>query len=149
MTVIFFFQAEDGIRDGTVTGVQTCALPISHGRGLVQKLRLLGREERDEPVVYQGLGRRERRRPTISQRLQSEPVHQRKHAQGDASAVPDHWVVMASPILSSTIHNDPTATVSATVYTWGGVRDVHENSSQKMTVKQFLGNFYGYVAAKP
>src|SRR5689334_23062903 len=25
---IFFFQAEDGIRDGTVTGVQTCALPI-------------------------------------------------------------------------------------------------------------------------
>src|SRR6516164_7366910 len=26
--VFFFFQAEDGIRDGTVTGVQTCALPI-------------------------------------------------------------------------------------------------------------------------
>src|SRR5438309_4830110 len=26
----FFFQAEDGIRDGTVTGVQTCALPISY-----------------------------------------------------------------------------------------------------------------------
>src|SRR2546430_3305102 len=27
----FFFQAEDGIRDLTVTGVQTCALPISRG----------------------------------------------------------------------------------------------------------------------
>src|SRR5207248_6983052 len=27
----FFFQAEDGIRDRTVTGVQTCALPISWG----------------------------------------------------------------------------------------------------------------------
>src|SRR5437870_13352531 len=26
--MIFFFQAEDGIRDGHVTGVQTCALPI-------------------------------------------------------------------------------------------------------------------------
>src|SRR5690554_7008734 len=26
---IFFFQAEDGIRDADVTGVQTCALPIS------------------------------------------------------------------------------------------------------------------------
>src|SRR2546429_1679353 len=26
---IFFFQAEDGIRDVAVTGVQTCALPIS------------------------------------------------------------------------------------------------------------------------
>ena len=25
----FFFQAEDGIRDADVTGVQTCALPIS------------------------------------------------------------------------------------------------------------------------
>src|SRR5438309_8443619 len=25
---LFFFQAEDGIRYGTVTGVQTCALPI-------------------------------------------------------------------------------------------------------------------------
>src|SRR5207302_5809924 len=28
----FFFQAEDGIRDFHVTGVQTCALPISEGR---------------------------------------------------------------------------------------------------------------------
>src|SRR6266852_7207505 len=28
---IFFFQAEDGIRDATVTGVQTCALPILAG----------------------------------------------------------------------------------------------------------------------
>ena len=28
MLFIFFFQAEDGIRDGRVTGVQTCALPI-------------------------------------------------------------------------------------------------------------------------
>src|SRR5207245_3079903 len=27
---VFFFQAEDGIRDATVTGVQTCALPISY-----------------------------------------------------------------------------------------------------------------------
>src|SRR3989475_9574523 len=30
----FFFQAEDGIRDLTVTGVQTCALPISFVDGL-------------------------------------------------------------------------------------------------------------------
>src|SRR3989339_443279 len=28
----FFFQAEDGIRDWSVTGVQTCALPISSRR---------------------------------------------------------------------------------------------------------------------
>src|SRR2546422_4556248 len=31
----FFFQAEDGIRDVAVTGVQTCALPIFGSRGLV------------------------------------------------------------------------------------------------------------------
>src|SRR5690625_7945352 len=29
LCIFFFFQAEDGIRDGHVTGVQTCALPIS------------------------------------------------------------------------------------------------------------------------
>src|SRR6266704_3724126 len=29
----FFFQAEDGIRDRNVTGVQTCALPILHLSG--------------------------------------------------------------------------------------------------------------------
>src|SRR5260370_7137957 len=27
-SIVFFFQAEDGIRDSSVTGVQTCALPI-------------------------------------------------------------------------------------------------------------------------
>src|SRR3990170_379577 len=31
---LFFFQAEDGIRDDLVTGVQTCALPISGFRAL-------------------------------------------------------------------------------------------------------------------
>src|SRR2546430_15197041 len=30
--IFFFFQAEDGIRDLTVTGVQTCALPILQSR---------------------------------------------------------------------------------------------------------------------
>src|SRR5215210_1967545 len=32
MIFFFFFQAEDGIRDTSVTGVQTCALPISTGQ---------------------------------------------------------------------------------------------------------------------
>ena len=34
----FFFQAEDGIRDDLVTGVQTCALPISHYVGYKESL---------------------------------------------------------------------------------------------------------------
>src|SRR5690606_39664153 len=36
-SVFFFFQAEDGIRDFHVTGVQTCALPISY---FVRKLTI-------------------------------------------------------------------------------------------------------------
>src|SRR5215216_4416129 len=43
MFVFFFFQAEDGIRDDLVTGVQTCALPISIGAaGLPALLDLRG-----------------------------------------------------------------------------------------------------------
>src|SRR5258706_10928101 len=57
----FFFQAEDGIRDWSVTGVQTCALPISDHIGDVS-------QHRDRPAEGQvprgtwppGDGRRER-----------------------------------------------------------------------------------------
>src|SRR5690554_7968220 len=57
MFFFFFFQAEDGIRDADVTGVQTCALPISqrleirtpvhrrllaHGIANLETLRLAG-----------------------------------------------------------------------------------------------------------
>src|SRR5229473_1854598 len=34
-TFFFFFQAEDGIRDKLVTGVQTCALPIFKSDGSI------------------------------------------------------------------------------------------------------------------
>src|SRR2546422_11068084 len=38
---VFFFQAEDGIRDVAVTGVQTCALPISKAvRGVRQVVQI-------------------------------------------------------------------------------------------------------------
>ena len=36
--VVFFFQAEDGIRDYDVTGVQTCALPIFNRTALLNIL---------------------------------------------------------------------------------------------------------------
>src|SRR2546429_5289230 len=39
--IVFFFQAEDGIRDVAVTGVQTCALPIfSPFSGIVASLEM-------------------------------------------------------------------------------------------------------------
>src|SRR3989442_2354244 len=43
--LFFFFQAEDGIRDADVTGVQTCALPISSSwaRALAASFRISGR----------------------------------------------------------------------------------------------------------
>src|SRR2546430_4125788 len=44
LDVFFFFQAEDGIRDLTVTGVQTCALPIL-GEVIAFSGRLLKDEE--------------------------------------------------------------------------------------------------------
>src|SRR5207253_3609700 len=43
----FFFQAEDGIRDGHVTGVQTCALPI---------LTIIGGNGFNSPAVISGAG---------------------------------------------------------------------------------------------
>src|SRR5207253_4997103 len=47
----FFFQAEDGIRDGHVTGVQTCALPISTGLRLQQRLVDMRKEARVGDVL--------------------------------------------------------------------------------------------------
>src|SRR6266498_5842104 len=38
MSLFFFFQAEDGIRDADVTGVQTCALPISGVPGRFERV---------------------------------------------------------------------------------------------------------------
>src|SRR5436190_12538269 len=76
----FFFQAEDGIRDHCVTGVQTCALPI-YGPILVVD-RLLARLEVDDaqapmteerarvrmvPAVV-GSAMRQRRRHPLDQR---------------------------------------------------------------------------------
>src|SRR5207244_5310217 len=51
----FFFQAEDGIRDDLVTGVQTCALPIS--------LLRVGRANLTQPVrLYASLASEAARR---------------------------------------------------------------------------------------
>src|SRR5688572_23748833 len=69
----FFFQAEDGIRDLTVTGVQTCALPIS---GTLRARRDGRRADRaqaggDAParqVPVGGDGRRAAARPRSEER---------------------------------------------------------------------------------
>src|SRR5690606_40822349 len=48
---VFFFQAEDGIRDFHVTGVQTCALPISSEQLLARALEDELREARENVVI--------------------------------------------------------------------------------------------------
>src|SRR2546427_11365509 len=46
----FFFQAEDGIRDLTVTGVQTCALPISSSRRRARRVFRRLRDSTSSPI---------------------------------------------------------------------------------------------------
>src|SRR5688572_2777966 len=55
--IFFFFQAEDGIRDLTVTGVQTCALPICAGAAPPEgpHLRLGVHLPRPEDAALRGL----------------------------------------------------------------------------------------------
>src|SRR5256885_4232830 len=59
----FFFQAEDGIRDYKVTGVQTCALPIypSARPLLARRQAAQGRPSRTAGEVVGGVGRLARR----------------------------------------------------------------------------------------
>src|SRR5689334_23652108 len=51
--IFFFFQAEDGIRVGTVTGVQTCALPIYLREAGRRRLRAAGARHRLRVVVHE------------------------------------------------------------------------------------------------
>src|SRR3989449_6305357 len=53
----FFFQAEDGIRDVAVTGVQTCALPISDGRRLERSTTLVFTEPHRVTALNPGVYR--------------------------------------------------------------------------------------------
>src|SRR6266436_5130683 len=57
---LFFFQAEDGIRDVAVTGVQTCALPISR-RGDPGPGRAYAHRTADDPRMGRRPGRAEPR----------------------------------------------------------------------------------------
>src|SRR5688500_16014424 len=49
--MVFFFQAEDGIRDYKVTGVQTCALPISTSKKIEDRL-FIGRVWVDDQDLH-------------------------------------------------------------------------------------------------
>src|SRR5256886_9846466 len=78
LACVFFFQAEDGIRDLTVTGVQTCALPILSPPepGLDTRTAKLGHEAKDIADLI-------KRAETASERRDKElPAHARKNGAG-------------------------------------------------------------------
>src|SRR2546427_6022100 len=83
--IFFFFQAEDGIRDLTVTGVQTCALPISfckhderlprsHGM-LAERVGQRGLPRGSERLGQPALTRSEERRVGKECRSRWSPYH--------------------------------------------------------------------------
>src|SRR2546426_2545011 len=73
----FFFQAEDGIRDYKVTGVQTCALPISRPHVLitVHKEHSMLRSLRLAVLLGAGAVRSEERRVGKECRSRWSPYH--------------------------------------------------------------------------
>src|SRR5687767_15825965 len=85
----FFFQAEDGIRDKLVTGVQTCALPICKGFAHTMAARylrtLLDWRTRNRrcrspsfPIASEGSARSEERRVGKECRSRGWPDHEKK-----------------------------------------------------------------------
>src|SRR6266513_5173535 len=74
----FFFQAEDGIRDRNVTGVQTCALPISPDLFLESIRRTARREVVLEGLPPDWLVRSEERRVGKECRSRWWPYHEKK-----------------------------------------------------------------------
>src|SRR5258708_9768534 len=57
LLLFFFFQAEDGIRDDLVTGVQTCALPILNHRTVIVIAHRLSTIRRADKIVVLESGR--------------------------------------------------------------------------------------------
>src|SRR5690606_40064648 len=95
----FFFQAEDGIRDFHVTGVQTCALPISNLDYLINTLAHLESLGIREPELQRVLnvigchfarGRSDRGSPGVAAllKLRSEERRVGKKCVSRGSAVP-------------------------------------------------------------
>src|SRR5205823_11348732 len=80
-SLFFFFQAEDGIRDKLVTGVQTCALPISRGgreRGRLGDGDVLLGGGAADPDRGDDIRRSEERRVGKECRSRWSPEHEKK-----------------------------------------------------------------------
>lgn len=69
--------------------------------------------------------------------------------QDSSGVIPDHWIGLQTKLVSSTNVHDPLAKVSGQIFSWGQVRELSQDPEKKVSVKQFLAHYYGYVAGKP
>src|SRR5437763_1350337 len=74
--MFFFLQAEDGIRDTSVTGVQTCALPISSSRR--ERARAEERPRRDEAAPPLHVAEGARSPPVHNRAVHGHDAHRRR-----------------------------------------------------------------------
>src|SRR5246500_5871333 len=90
----FFFKAEDGIRDLTVTGVQTCALPISSAISCKSRFsaRTISRANSRSPRP-----RSEERRVGKSVDLGGRRIIKKKQKTQNTCSLPDHRQHRAPP----------------------------------------------------
>src|SRR5437773_5901174 len=92
--IVFFFQAEDGIRDRDVTGVQTCALPISLGTGFEDGfLSFLDRDIGKELLRFTTAGSVDDGKSTLIGRLlhDSKAVYEDQLARSEERRVGKEW----------------------------------------------------------
>src|SRR5438034_11495630 len=80
----FFFQAEDGIRDHCVTGVQTCALPISFSPGQIRDAQEIAQASSEKQVPQ---GRRGARAHAGRLKIGRASCRERVEVWGGAEAV--------------------------------------------------------------
>src|SRR5437870_11737339 len=116
----FFFQAEDGIRDGHVTGVQTCALPISDRERAARLHRDLPELDRADLVedlldeVVQADGHAARRHDDVAGRPRVGEARAERVAEvGDDAGVHD----LAAALLDGPAEREPVRVVDMT---WRG-----------------------------
>src|SRR5690348_7773233 len=123
----FFFQAEDGIRDGRVTGVQTCALPISALKGAARfVVNVLAADQEaisrrfaaEHANRFDGIGYRETRQglPVLEGVLASIECDKHAEAPGDRPAAPSRSCasVAQSGVAATVIQQRPPVGHTAT-----------------------------------
>src|SRR5258707_12749403 len=107
LCVVFFFQAEDGIRDIGVTGVQTCALPIFSSAWRMRTKRRCGESKQPRGPTKQRScsARSEERRVGEEGRSRWSPDHLKKKKiiepipQGVSYIHHDRWAASAAFVL--------------------------------------------------